>query len=127
LDGKFASWFGLTPVVDQAARNPNILNGGLEKVNPLYWAAILGIATFVDIYQINKANSGNPEYFAGNLNFDPLGFYPKDKAGQLRMQAAEIRHGRLAMIAIAAFVAQEYVQKTGVVEHSSIFFKPLGF
>jgi hypothetical protein len=24
-------------------------------------------------------------------------------------------------------VAQEYVQKTGVVEHSSIFFKPLGF
>ena len=43
------------------------------------------------------------------------------------MQAAEIRHGRLAMIAIAAFVAQEYVQKTGVVEHSSIFFKPLGF
>jgi hypothetical protein len=23
-------------------------------------------------------------------------------------------------------VAQEYVQKTGVVEHSSIFFKPLG-
>ena len=127
MDGKLAGLFGLTPVVDNAARNPNILNGGLDKVNPWYWAGILGLATFVDIYQINKANMGNPEYFAGNLNFDPLGLYPKDKAGQLRMQASEIRHGRLAMIAIAAFVAQEYVQKTGVVEHSSFFFKPLGF
>ena len=80
--------FGLTPVVDNAARNPNILNGGLDKVNPLYWVAILGLATFVDIYQINKANSGNPEYFAGNLNFDPLNLYPKDKAGQLAAYAS---------------------------------------
>ena len=127
MDGKLASLFGLSPVVDNAARNPNILNGGLGKVNPLYWVAILGVATFVDVYQINKANMGSADYFAGNLNFDPLNLYPKDKAGQLRMQAAEIRHGRLAMIAIAAFVAQEYVQKTGVVEHSSVFFKPIGF
>lgn len=113
--------------MDEASRNPNILNGGLGKVSPFYWGAILGAAAVIDIIQIQKANSNNPEYFPGNLNFDPLNLYPKDKEGQLRMQAAEIRNGRLAMIAVTAFVAQEFVQKTGVVEHSSIFFKPFGF
>ncbi|KAG7338220.1 chlorophyll A-B binding protein [Nitzschia inconspicua] len=38
------------------------------------------------------------DYFPGNLNFDPLGLYPKDKKGQLEMQAKEIRNGRLARL-----------------------------
>lgn len=111
-------------MVDSADRSPSVLNGGLEKINPIYWVAILAAAAFVDLYQINSANH-DPDYTPGNIGFDPLGLYPKDKEGQLKMMAKELRNGRLAMIAISAFAAQEYVTNTGVVDQTPIFFKPL--
>ncbi|KAL3918735.1 MAG: hypothetical protein SGILL_004096 [Bacillariaceae sp.] len=123
-DRTLANAIGSSPVIDATDRNPNVLNGGLDKVNGWYWAAILSAATFIDLYQINRANSDDPEYFPGNLDFDPLGLYPKEKTAQLEMQAKEIRNGRLAMIAVSGFVAQEFVQGNGIVDHSAIFFKP---
>jgi len=77
------------------------------------------------IQQINKANS-DPEYTPGNIGFDPLGLYPKDVEGQKKMLAKELRNGRLAMIAITAFAAQEFVTNTGVVDQTPFFFKFLG-
>jgi hypothetical protein len=53
-----------------------------------------------------------------------LNVYPKDKAGQDRMQLAEIKNGRLAMIAAAGFAIQEAVNGEAVVDHSPLFFKP---
>ena len=41
------------------------------------------------------------------------------------MQTAELKNGRLAMIAITAFAVQEAVTKLGVVDETPIFFKPL--
>ena len=109
--------------------NPNLLNGGLDKVNPLFWVGILGAAAVIDLYQINTANNVNDEtnadYFPGNIGFDPLGLYPKDRKGQLDMQQKEIANGRLAMLAVTAFVAQEFVSKMGVVDETPFFFKPL--
>merc|ERR1712160_122045 len=35
------------------------------------------------------------------------------------------KHGRLAMIAITAFAAQEFVAETAVVDHAGLFFKPI--
>ena len=101
------------------------MNGGLGKVNPLFWVAILGAATVIDLYQINTANNPeNEDYFPGNIGFDPLGFYPKSKEGQLEMQQKELNNGRLAMLAILGFVSQEYVTKVGVVDQTPFFFKP---
>merc|ERR1712238_33840 len=48
-----------------------------------------------------------------------------DVEGQKQRQLSEIKHGRLAMIAITAFAAQEYVDHTAVVDHAAIFFKPI--
>jgi TRAP-type C4-dicarboxylate transport system substrate-binding protein len=56
---------------------------------------------------------------------DPLGLYPIDKAGQERMQLAEIKHGRLAMTAVGGFATQEYVTQLGVVDETPFFFLPL--
>lgn len=42
------------------------------------------------------------------------------------MLAKELRNGRLAMIAITAFAAQEFVTNTGVVDQTPVFFKFLG-
>ena len=48
--------------------------------------------------------------------------YPSDEAGQNRMQLAEIKNGRLAMIAIFEFAVQEFVSKQGVINETLLFF-----
>jgi Chlorophyll A-B binding protein len=124
FDKKIAGVFGLAPVLDASDRAPSILNGGLGKISPAYWIGCLLLAGAIDVYGISQ--KGKAGYFPGNLGFDPLGLYPKDEAGQMRMQTAEIKNGRLAMIAITAFAVQEFVSKLGVVDETPLFFKPLG-
>eukprot|EP00798_Chlamydomonas_sp_ICE-L_P019056 gene19056-25658_t len=46
-------------------------------------------------------------YEMGNLNFDPLGLCPTNPAALMEMQTKELNNGRLAMIAVAGFTAQE--------------------
>jgi len=126
FDKKIANVFGATPVLDASDRAPSVLNGGLGKISPLYWVGCVVAAAAIDAYGISRSKSNDPAYFPGNLGFDPLGMYPKDEEGQQRMQLAEIKNGRLAMIAVTAFAFQEFVSKVGVVDETPIFFKPLG-
>jgi hypothetical protein len=51
--------------------------------------------------------------------------YPSDAVGQKRMQLAEIKNGRLAMIAIFGFAIQEFVSKQGVIDETPLFFFPI--
>ena len=125
-DKKAAALFGLPSIVDSSDRVPSLLNGGLGKISPFYWIGVLLAAGAIDLYGISKASNNAPGYFAGNLGFDPLGLYPKEKSGQMDMQLKELKNGRLAMIAITAFAVQEFVSKIGVVDETPIFFKPLG-
>lgn len=125
-DKKIAALFGMPALVDSADRAPSILNGGLDKISPVYWVACFLLAGAVDFYGTSVAKGNSPEYFPGNLGFDPLGLYPKDKEGQKEMQLKEIKNGRLAMIAITAFAVQEFVSKVGVIDETPLFFKPLG-
>jgi len=52
----------------------------------------------------------------GDYGWDPLGLFPEDEAKQIEYQNAELNHGRIAMLAIAGFVAQEEITKQGIVE-----------
>jgi hypothetical protein len=125
FDRQLANVLGLDPVLDASNRAPSILNGGLGKISPVYWVAVLAAAAAIDVYGISKSKN-SPDYFPGNLGFDPFGIYPKGKEGQMRMQTTEIKNGRLAMIAVTAFAFQELVQKVGVVDETPLFFKPIG-
>jgi len=125
FDKKIALALHLTPLVDASDRVPSVLNGGLGKVNPFYWIAVLGAASAIEFYGTNKSKSGDESYFPGNLGFDPLGLYPKEEANQKNMQLAEIKNGRLAMIAIFGFAIQEFVSKSGVINETPFFFTPL--
>jgi hypothetical protein len=125
FDRQIANVLGMEPVLDASDRAPSILNGGLGKISPVYWVAVLAAAAAIDVYGISKSKN-SPNYFPGNLGFDPLGLYPKGKEGQMRMQTTEIKNGRLAMIAVTAFAFQELVQKVGVVDETPLFFKPIG-
>lgn len=126
FDRKLASVLGLAPALDSNDRVPSLLNGGLGKISPVYWIAVLGAAAAIDVIGIKKAESAGKDYTPGDFGFDPLGVYPKDKQGQQRMQLAEIKNGRLAMIAIFAFAVQEAVTKQGVVDQTPLFFFPIG-
>lgn len=54
-------------------------------------------------------------------SFDPLGLGPKDDpVAWKELQTKELNNGRLAMIAIAAFTAQELVVKQEIFEHLAL-------
>ena len=125
FDAKIAKVMGMTAIVDASDRAPSVLNGGLGKVSPVYWLACLAGAAAIDLYGIKSA-SNKADYTPGDLGFDPFGVYPKDEEGQKWFQTAELKNGRLAMIAITAFAVQELVTKTGVVDETPLFFKPFG-
>jgi len=125
FDKKIAVALNMAPLVDATDRAPSVLNGGLGKVSPVYWIGILGVAAAIEFIGTTKSKSGDDSYFPGNFGFDPLGLYPKEKDGQMRMQLAEIKNGRLAMIAIFGFAIQEFVSQQGVIDETPIFFYPL--
>ncbi|KAG7350842.1 fucoxanthin chlorophyll a/c protein [Nitzschia inconspicua] len=116
LDRTLANAFGWQTIVDATDRAPSVLNGGLGKISPVYWAGVITIAAAIDLIQLQKSRN-NPTYTPGNLNFDPLGLYPDDKEGQDQMKLAEIKNGRLAMLAITAFALQEAVTHMGVIDN----------
>jgi hypothetical protein len=55
----------------------------------------------------------------GDIGFDPLGLKPSDPEEFLAMQNKELNNGRLAMIAIAGFVAQELVSGEKILDFDS--------
>jgi len=124
FDRKIASLIGMAPLLDSADRVPSVLNGGLGKVSPFYWIAFVGLTAAIDLYGVSRSQNA-AGYIPGDLGFDPLGVLPKDEDGKKNMQLAEIKNGRLAMIAIVAFAVQEAVSKVGVVDETPFFFFPL--
>jgi hypothetical protein len=59
-----------------------------------------------------------------SCSFDPLGLAPKDDpAAWKEIQTKELNNGRLAMIAIAAFTAEELVSKQEIFEHLALRFE----
>merc|ERR1712174_38215 len=54
----------------------------------------------------------------------PRGQMIKDKKERERLHLAEIKHGRLAMIAITLFAASEFIAHAPVIDQYPLFFKP---
>ena len=116
LDKPIARMFHLPSLLGHGDKVPSLLNGGLETISPVYWATVLGLAGGLEAWSMSK----EAKPLAGDYGFDPFGLYPKDNAGQDRMQLAEIKNGRLAMIAVTGFAYQELFTNTGVI-HSIPF------
>jgi hypothetical protein len=83
-----------------------------------FWPAVVAAIAIPEIYSVfsfqDPTVKGN-EYWAikedhvpGDLGFDPLGLKPKDPKEFKEMQTKEINNGRLAMIAAAGMIAQEF-------------------
>ena len=125
-DKQISEYFGLQPAVDAFDRAPSLFNGGLEKISPIWWGFCIGMTAAIDTFGIRRGRSATVEdYIPGDLGWDPLGLYPVDTEGKKRMQLAEIKHGRLAMMAVLGYTIQEAILNQGVVDETPFFFEPI--
>jgi hypothetical protein len=76
--------------VDSLSRAPSVLNGGLDKISPVYWGSVLLLSAVIEFYGLKVQKNKN--YLPGDLGFDPLGLYQKlDPKGKQDMQLKEVR------------------------------------
>ena len=125
FDKPIADAVGLPSLLTKSGESPSLLNGGLDKIEVAYWVAIVAAAGIIEIENMKMKEEKGNNYVPGDCNFDPLGFLPADKEGKMAMMTKEIKHGRIAMMAILGFAIQEAVYGVPVVQETPFFFKPL--
>ena len=73
------------------------------------WISFIEAVSFPALAGMGNGYDREP----GNFGFDPVGLYPTDPQKQKDMQLAELKNGRLAMIAIGGMVAGASVTGNG--------------
>lgn len=88
----------------------------VESQGAIFWVPLLLAIGIAESYRVaigwndptsSQFYSLRDDYEPGNLGFDPLGLLPDDPKEASDMKSKELNNGRLAMIAVAGFVAQE--------------------
>ena len=125
---EIAGAFGLESILQSGGRAPSLFNGGLSNV----WASgMLVMSIVIAGYLEGKAmnsgeifwNSEKPEnYVPGDIGFDPLNLINVRGRDPRAMQTAEIKNGRLAMLAITGFAVAEFVNQQSVVSLTPFLF-----
>lgn len=113
LQKKFAFIVNMAPTLDSVFRAPSFITD-FKGFDANCWFVAFTTAAFVDFYGTVRAMRRDPDYFPGNLGFDPLGLYPEDEEGRATMQLAEIKHGRTAMMAVFFYAVEEYFTKHSI-------------
>jgi len=111
-------------LLTKSGESPSILNGGLGKIGPEYWLFCIALAGLVELGNSEQKEKQGKNYIPGDCGFDPLNLFPKEKKDQFDMQTKEIKHGRIAMMAILGFVVQEALYGMPVVAETPFFFHP---
>jgi hypothetical protein len=121
--------------------SPSLLNGGLGQAEVFPALLLFAVGTSVleesDLNARKELGCSWNEYPAssgefgrqpGNYRFDPLNLYrplaPKEKVA---MQERELLNGRVAMMAVASYVATEFFFDTTIVRATPELFEPLIF
>lgn len=97
-----------------------------QQVRQGFWEPLVLFIGLAEAYRVQKGwalpvgndfNTLREDYTPGDLGFDPLGLKPTNQAEFDVLQTKELNNGRLAMIAVAGFTAQELVNQRGIFEH----------
>ena len=101
-----AQWHAPSLVFAQGGENPSVLNGGLQNVPVVFWAGAIAVAVAAELAGLQAANDGKAP---GDLG---LRAGQGAVAGLLGSEAAvadaELANGRVAMLAVVAYVLQEF-------------------
>lgn len=116
LDRQIANALGMTPLLDTTDRAPILFTGGASSVSDKFWFGVLGLSALVELQGFFRRIARDPEYFPGHLDFDPLGLYPDTYGERREMQLAEIKHGRIAMMAVLFYGIQETLTGKGIID-----------
>ena len=128
LDRKLAYLMDLKPLLVYQDRVPSVLNGGLSRTPPAFWAATLGVAFAIEslgLMRNKSAIENGVDYVPGDLGFDPLNLAGKTLEEKNFKLEAELFNGRLAMLAVTGFALQEFWTGNSVINETPIFFKPI--
>merc|ERR1719281_10570 len=82
-----------------------------------FWPAVVAAIAIPEVFSVftfqdpakGETWAIKTDHVPGDLGFDPLGLKPKDPKEFTKMQTKELNNGRLAMIAAAGIIAQEYI------------------
>jgi len=124
-DRKLAAFFGIGDSLTPTGQVPSLLNGGLEKVEPEFWVFAVSAAGLFEIANDDAKEENGKDYIVGDCGFDPLKLFPENKEEQKAMQTKEIKHGRIAMMAILGYVVQEVLYGSPVTQETPFFFQPI--
>jgi len=108
-------------LIETGGRAPSLLNGGLEEAQiPFFLLGAFSIAGYSDWKgtQIQKAAGLEP----GNIGFDPLGLFPEDAETREKFKLAELKHGRIAMVAITLYALEEGTSQTSILQETGPLF-----
>ena len=119
--------------------SPSVLNGGLgqDSLFPSLFLFTIGCALLdeSDLTARKALGCSWNEYpnsygtfgrLPGNYNFDPLNFYrPLSAADKVAVQERELANGRLAMLAVGAYVGIEFFGQTTIVRATPALFEPI--
>merc|ERR1712085_7308 len=125
LDQPLANAAGLPSLLTKTGESPSLLNGGLENVSPSFWVAIISLSGIIEIENMKMKDEKGKNYLPGDCNFDPLNFFPNDKNDRMAMMTKEIKHGKIAMMAVLGFAVQEAIYNKPVIAETPFFFQPL--
>ena len=124
---KIADFFHLDSILAEGGKAPSILNGGLSSTyaSDILFASIV-VAAFLENKSLNTGEvfwnaKKSEDYIPGDYKFDPLNLY-NIKGNKKIMETAEIKHGRLAMIAIVTYVVEEILTGLPVVQQTPYLF-----
>ena len=119
-DQKIADFWDVEDKLTSRGLVPSILNDGLDKINPFYWLFVFTIGAF---FELNSMDLNDDELSKGNTNFDVLNFSEKISKEQIEgYHLTEIKHGRLAMLAVLSYVCQEAFLHKSIIEQTPFLF-----
>lgn len=105
---------GAPDLLAAGEKAPSVLNGGLDKINPLFFMGIIVFTATVESLAFGAGSIENGRQ-PGDLGFDPLSLYRgKTEDVKRDLELKELNNGRLAMLAITGFAISEFVTKAPV-------------
>lgn len=130
LQAALARKLGLADELAPGELAPSLVNGGLGNLPAWFLPAVFAVSAWIELVPRQQGNRETAVKYKpqlgrvpGDLSFDPLDLQTK-LAGSgvtlVRLHNAEVKHGRAAMIAITAFVLQEFITRVPVIREDEI-------